>query len=55
MIRGDEENDEFDYHEAFAPMAKMVYVRCFLLVAVTKGWELYIIDVNNSFFRWRPR
>ena len=27
----------------------MVNVRCFLLVAVARGWELHKIDLNNAF------
>ena len=39
----------FDYHETFAPLAKMVSVRCFLFVVVAKEWELHQMDVNNAF------
>ena len=27
----------------------MVSVRCFLSVAIAKGWELHQMDVNNAF------
>ena len=37
VIRGDEQIEGFDHHETFAPIAKMVSVRCFLSVAAAKG------------------
>ena len=37
VIRGDEQVAGFDYHETFAPVAKMKSVRCFLSVAAAKG------------------
>ena len=49
MNRGDEQIEGFNYHGIFAPVAKMVSVRCFLLVVVAKGWELHQMDVNNAF------
>ena len=49
MIRGDEHIEGFDYHETFAPVAKMVSVWCFLSIAVSRGWELHQMDVNNTF------
>jgi len=30
-------------------VAKMTSVRCFLAIAAAKGWELYQMDVNNTF------
>jgi len=30
-------------------VAKMVSFRCFLSVAIAKGWELHHMDVNNAF------
>ena len=38
-----------DFHETFAPVAKMSSVQCFLIVVVSKNWELHQMDVNNAF------
>jgi len=49
VIRGDEQIADFDYHETFAPVAKMTSVRCFLSVAGARGWDLHQMDVHNAF------
>jgi len=49
VIRGYHQIEGLDYNETFAPVAKMSSVRCFLLVAITRQWELHQLDVNNAF------
>jgi len=54
IIHGDYQVEGFDYNKtfapvAFAPVAKMTSVRCFLAIAIAKGWELHQMDVNNTF------
>lgn len=49
VIHNDHQIEGPDYNETFALMAKMASVRCFLLVVVSKGWELHQLHVNNAF------
>ena len=49
VIRGDKQIEGFDCIETFALVAKMTSVWCFLVVAITRGWELHQMDVNNVF------
>ena len=38
-----------DYHETFAPVAKMDSIRLILVISASKHWEVHHMDVNSAF------
>ena len=38
-----------DYHETFAPVAKMDSICLVLAIAASKHWEVHHMDVNSAF------
>ena len=49
VILGNKQVEGIDYTKTFAPVAKMVTIRTFLVVAGAKNWELHQMDVHNAF------
>jgi len=39
-----------DYHETFAPVAKLTKVHCLLAVASIRNWLVHKLDMHNAFF-----
>nr|KYP42777.1 Retrovirus-related Pol polyprotein from transposon TNT 1-94 [Cajanus cajan] len=39
----------FDFHETFSPVIKPTTLRIILTLALTNGWDLLHLDVNNAF------
>lgn len=48
VAKGFTQVEGVDYHETFAPVEKLVTVRCLLSVAVDKKWEIHQMDVNKD-------
>lgn len=49
MAKGFTQVPGVDFHEIFAPVAKLVTLRCLLAVGTKKGWVIRQLDVNNTF------
>lgn len=49
VILGNTQAEGIAYTKTFVPVAKMVIVCAFLVMAATKNWELHQMDVHNMF------
>lgn len=49
MAKGFTQVEGIDFHETFAPVAKLVTVRTILAVAVQRKCSIHQLDVNNTF------
>lgn len=49
MAKGFHQQAGFDFNETFSPVIKPVTIRIILTLALTHGWPLQQLDVNNAF------
>ncbi|KAI5321488.1 hypothetical protein L3X38_030559 [Prunus dulcis] len=49
VAQGFNQREGIDFTDTFAPVAKLITVRCLLTVAAARQWSLHQMDVQNAF------
>ncbi|BBG99437.1 transposable element gene [Prunus dulcis] len=49
VAKGFNQREGIDFTDTFAPVAKLITVRCLLSIAAAHHWPLHQMDVHNAF------
>jgi len=49
VAKGFHQKVGFDFHETFSQVIKPITIRIILTVALSFGWKLFQLDMNNAF------
>jgi hypothetical protein len=49
VAKGFKQQYSIDYEETFSPVVKSATIRVILSLAITKGWMMCQLDVQNAF------
>ncbi|OMO75305.1 Integrase, catalytic core [Corchorus capsularis] len=50
VAKGFTQIEGVDFHETFAPVAKLVTVRCLLAIAAKRRWEVHQLDASRNWY-----